>query len=526
MADVALDFGTSTTLAASRRGQELPQVLSLGQGASSMPSVARYQGDGLLVGEAAMEALPARELIRWCKIGITKNVYRLDELGFPVQGTVDETVIAILSEAVRRTQRELKKDGSLRVNISCPSGWSWAQRERLLAAAAAAGVDTRGSQVLIDEPVAAGAGWAEWRRSRGLLDDHSRTLVVDVGGGTLDVAVVDVDQTGGGLQFRVLASKGVDLGGYKVDELIALHLAGALGLDDAASEFESGALQRTEAAALLLRAAEDAKRILSRVDAVPVDIPSLTKATTTLTSDQVSDLTSAYVNSIIHVALGTARQGLLAQNQRTLEVMKSDWGAMGITDVLLVGGGSRLRGIAMAFRKALPEAELSTEADYIAAEEMVVRGLTFPEEFLSLCLDRPHFSIGVMMDGESTSLYDAYDPLYETQYAVLNDRPAVRKRIGVHRSSKIELVFQSVTGERMLPANDVNLTFDLKPGTTEITSTFYTDGTLRIRSIQQDIVHVRIPDWDPLRKDFEIIPRPAPGPMGHFADPFEEGAPG
>ncbi len=63
----------------------------------------------------------------------------------------------------------------------------------------------------------------------GRSDHPQRILVYDLGGGTFDVTVLDLDSSGGLPRFRVLSTSGVArLGGDDFDRLLAEHLAGHL----------------------------------------------------------------------------------------------------------------------------------------------------------------------------------------------------------------------------------------------------------------------------------------------------------
>ena len=101
--------------------------------------------------------------------------------------------------------------------------WDGAQRQRLLDLAADAGLPVS-DHTLIDEPVAAGVRGLERQRGLG-REVQGKLLVVDMGGGTLDVALLDVSaELGHDPEISVLSSWGIDEAGDALDEAIALDL--------------------------------------------------------------------------------------------------------------------------------------------------------------------------------------------------------------------------------------------------------------------------------------------------------------
>ena len=86
-----------------------------------------------------------------------------------------------------------------------------------------------GPSTLIDEPIAAGLSWIGRRTQQREYFDEERVLVFDMGGGTLDVAVLDV--TTGPLrdpEIYVLASDGLNEAGDVLDGMIVADLEIAL----------------------------------------------------------------------------------------------------------------------------------------------------------------------------------------------------------------------------------------------------------------------------------------------------------
>ena len=99
--------------------------------------------------------------------------------------------------------------------MGCPAMWTGPQRRRLLDLARKAGIPV-GHATLVDEPVAAGVAWLTHRYLAHREAPEGRVLVFDMGGGTLDVAVLDV--VGGAKpDVTVLAAIGLPEAGDDLD---------------------------------------------------------------------------------------------------------------------------------------------------------------------------------------------------------------------------------------------------------------------------------------------------------------------
>lgn len=180
-------------------------------------------------------------------------------------------ILKVVRTALERFEPAAVDAGTV---ITVPAGFSSEQRSAVLAAAALAGFD--GSRTaLLDEPVAALLNeFAE----RPDAQSEARALwgAVDLGGGTLDVAVVEAvrhaDRT---LEVAALgSSRHNEFGGDDFD----VALAGtALARIEATSPFRLQGLDadaRRAAASALVAAARDAREALSDgADRVPLAVP-------------------------------------------------------------------------------------------------------------------------------------------------------------------------------------------------------------------------------------------------------------
>lgn len=214
---LAIDFGTSNTVASVKWQGRPAEVLRLTGTSDAMPSaVALFQGE-LRVGDEA-ERLA----------GLDPTAYertpkrRLRDRSLPLGAEVFEPqalVAAVLTRIVRQAVSLANNQAPERLILTHPQVWL---RDKYLLrtlqqAAAQAGVPTS-RQVLVSEPVAAAFAYVEsldWRHG-------DRLAIVDFGGGTFDAAVLRVNRSPGApIGFQVQSTNGIDpLGGDDFDSLI------------------------------------------------------------------------------------------------------------------------------------------------------------------------------------------------------------------------------------------------------------------------------------------------------------------
>ncbi len=183
---------------------------------------------------------------------------------------------------------------------------------------------------IINEPTAAALAYGFARLDGGGPDQHLEevALVYDLGGGTLDVAVVELADR----RLAVVATDGDhELGGADWDEKLAVHLSRMFteAHPDAEDPLDDGA--GTQA---LVLAAERAKRQLSLETSVVVPVEHDGRRTdVTVTREKFEELTAGLVERTLEIVRGT----VAAARER---------GVARIDRVLLVGGSSRMPAVA------------------------------------------------------------------------------------------------------------------------------------------------------------------------------------
>lgn len=199
---VAIDFGTTNTVAVARRDGSAPRVVSV-DGAPQLPSAVFLADDGrLVVGTDALRL--GRSAAHRLEL---RPKARMDEDTLLLGDTTVDVLVAV--RAVLSHVCAAAGGSVDHLVLTHPADWGAVRMGRL--PRAAAGLATRLS--LVPEPVAVAV--------RAGLADGAAVLVVDLGGGTCDAAVVRRDGAG----FEVLACAGLpDLGGDDLDQRIVDRL--------------------------------------------------------------------------------------------------------------------------------------------------------------------------------------------------------------------------------------------------------------------------------------------------------------
>lgn len=431
---IGVDFGTSTSLVAEQVGRQPVEILPLGRTTRWFPSVAGLRGEAYggaapggsgstgeewLVGEDA-EALPADHVLRSIKRAITDNQADAVLAGpeGPRKVAVDDAVAAMLSEIARRTfAAGLPITYDQEIRLGCPAIWDGEQRRRLLDLAAHAGLPVE-EWALIDEPVAAGIAWVTDRfMSHGERPD-GHLLVFDMGGGTLDVAVLDV-LGGERPQVGVLSA----LGGTQAGDALDIAIADDLAAEFAAHGFDLMDLAQPELVrALLVRAARQAKVALSRRREHRVALPRAIGQLPALpySREQLEETFSPQMQAAEQLVWDALRAARLTEiGDRTppdLRGLGPDQLSGDIGYVLLAGGMSRIPYVKRWMSTLFPEARVYDNAG-VGPDEAIVAGLAATTGYRRFNLNRPGLDFVVEWEeaGQTREhpVYRAYSPLYE-----------------------------------------------------------------------------------------------------------------
>lgn len=355
-----IDLGTTNSLIGVYESG-FPTLLADADGNRLTPSVVHYAADGnVLVGREAsrMQALHPEATISSVKRLIGRRfgdegTEDLQSIGsskgspvtIPVHGRnlTPEEVSSEILKRLRLIAEERLGQPVTRAVITVPAYFNDAQRAATKRAGELAGLAV---ERILAEPTAAALAYGLDK-----LKDRSRVAVYDLGGGTFDLSILQLD---GGV-FEVLSTHGdTRLGGDDLDEAIAGLLVEKAGLGD---------LPR-ESRIRLKEAAREAKERLSTEESLTLRLPFLSG-----TSSIEIKLTRAEIESVCEPIIRRTRAHCL----RSLE--DAGLKAVELDQVILVGGSTRMplvrRMVGDIFAK---EPNLSQHPDEAVALGAVLQG--------------------------------------------------------------------------------------------------------------------------------------------------------
>jgi molecular chaperone DnaK len=309
---VGIDLGTTTSGLAYIRSDGHPEIVPNGDGERMTPSVVYFDPDEevKLVGSAARDGGDPARTIYQIKRAMDNPEYIVEIDG--KRWTPTEISALILAKLKRECSRIIGEIHDVVVTV--PANFNEFARKATIAAARIAGLNVKR---LVNEPTAAALYYAHAKQIRG------RTLVYDLGGGTLDTTVLDI---GDHEEFRILTSEGArHLGGANFDECILELIAQQYQLQRGGRLYADDAQKRR-----MLMEGENHKKMLSK----------LRKASETVGNDR-GGLSRI---ELTREAFEGAVSRLLVRTEMLVEqaLASVGLGPEAIDHVVLVGGSTRM----------------------------------------------------------------------------------------------------------------------------------------------------------------------------------------
>ncbi|MBO6305106.1 MAG: molecular chaperone DnaK [Selenomonadaceae bacterium] len=325
---IGIDLGTTNSVVSVMEGGE-PTVITNPEGSRITPSVVGFTKDGQrLVGQLAKRQAvsnPDRTISSIKRhMGETSYKVAIDDKNY----TPPEISAMVLQKLKADAEAYLGEEVT-RAVITVPAYFNDSQRQATKDAGKIAGLEV---ERIINEPTAAAIAY-------GLDKDSDETILVfDLGGGTFDVSILDLE----GGAFLVQATSGdTHLGGDDFDNKVMNWM-----VEEFKKENGIDLSQDKMAAQRLKEAAEKAKIELSSMSQTNINLPFITADASgpkhldlTLTRAKFDELTA----DLVERTMGPTRQAM------------EDAGLTGadIDKIILVGGSSRIPAVQEAIRKQL-----------------------------------------------------------------------------------------------------------------------------------------------------------------------------
>ena len=411
---IGIDLGTTNSeVAVVRDGQV--EVLEIANGSRLLPSVVGLADDGaLLVGEAARNqyTLYPERTVR----SIKRRMGEDQKVSMAGQEYMPQEISAMLLKHLKAVAESRLGEMVQKAVITVPAYFSDAQRQATRDAGEIAGLEvTR----IINEPTAAALAYEGSNKGR------KRILVYDLGGGTFDVSVVQLEHD----VVEVLASHGNNhLGGDDFDQKIIDHVLTHLRDEQGVNPSQS-----QQAMARIQRAAEAAKITLSDNPYARLEEEYLLEKQGTpvhlsleLARDDYEEMINAFIDETLQ-AIHTALDGA------GMSVSQLD-------EILLVGGATRTPLISRRLETELglqPRAEVDPEL-CVAAGAAIQGAVIGGGPVSSVLVDVTPYTFGTSAIGEWKG------EIYPYKFV-----PLIRKN-SVVPTSRSEVFYTASDGQTMV----------------------------------------------------------------------------
>ncbi|MFA7703076.1 molecular chaperone DnaK [Mycoplasmopsis synoviae] len=344
---LGIDLGTTNSVVSIVEGKN-PTVLENPNGKRTTPSVVAFKNGEIIVGDAAkrqVETNPDTIISIKRLMGTNKTVKANNKEYKP-----EEISAMILSYMKDYAEKKLGQKVSKAV-ITVPAYFDNAEREATKNAGRIAGLEVLR---IINEPTAAALAFG--------LDKNKamKVLVYDLGGGTFDVSVLDLEDG----TFEVLSTSGDNhLGGDDWDNEIVKWLT-----KEIKTKYSYDVSKDKYALARLKENAEKAKIDLSNQSVVQINIPFLAMSANGPINVELSLKRSEFEAMTSH---------LLDKTRKPIEdaLKEAKLSANDIHEVLLVGGSTRMPAVQDMVKRTLgKEPNRSINPDEVVSIGAAIQG--------------------------------------------------------------------------------------------------------------------------------------------------------
>ena len=342
---IGIDLGTTNSCVAVLDGDK-PRVIENAEGDRTTPSIIAYTQDGeTLVGQPAKRQaitnpkntlFAIKRLIgrRWEDKEVQRDIDIMPftltkadngDAWVEVKGEkmAPPQISAEVLKKMKKTAEDYLGEKVTEAVITVPAYFNDAQRQATKDAGRIAGLEVKR---IINEPTAAALAYGMDKRK-----GDNVIAVYDLGGGTFDISIIEIDEVEGEHTFEVLATNGdTHLGGEDFDNRLITYLVEEFKKDQGMDlRKDPLAMQR------LKEAGEKAKIELSSAQQTEVNLPYITADASGpkhLTIKVTRAKLESLVEDMVKASLEPVKQALA----------DADLSVSDIHDIILVGGQTRM----------------------------------------------------------------------------------------------------------------------------------------------------------------------------------------
>ncbi|AWX70109.1 molecular chaperone DnaK [Mycoplasmopsis anatis] len=420
---LGIDLGTTNSVVSYMDGTN-PVVLENPNGKRTTPSVVSFKNDEIIVGEVAkrqIETNPNTVASIKRLIGTSKTVHVNNKDYKP-----EEISAMILSYMKDYAEKKLGQKVSKAV-ITVPAYFDNAQREATKIAGKIAGLQV---ERIINEPTAAALAFGLNK-----TDKSMKVLVYDLGGGTFDVSVLELESG----TFEVLSTSGNNhLGGDDWDNEIVKWL-----IEKIKAQHKYDPSTDKMALARLKEAAEKAKIDLSNQSVANINLPFLT-----VTADGPVNVDLELKRSEFE----SMTAYLVDKTRKPIEdaLKEANITASELDEVLLVGGSTRIPAVQDMVQRTLGKTpNRSINPDEVVAIGAAIQGGVLAGDVQDiLLLDVTPLTLGIeTLGGISTPLIPRNTTIPVTKSQIFSTAA----------DNQTEVTIMVVQGERQMASDNKRL---------------------------------------------------------------------
>lgn len=427
---IGIDLGTSNSAASVMVGGK-PVIIPAAEGTSiggkTTPSYVSFTKDGqMLVGEPArrQSALNPDGTITAIKrkMGSRENVTVFDKTYTPQQ------ISAFILQKIKKDAEAYLGEPVSQAVITVPAYFNDDQRQATKDAGSIAGLDV---VRLVNEPTAAAFAYGLDK-----VESNLKIMVVDFGGGTLDVTIMSF---GGGV-FEVVSTSGdTKLGGTDMDKVIYDYICDEFLKDKGIDLRKDPNVYRR-----LFEAVEKAKIELSTVLETEINLPFITIDTQNTPLHLNMKITRAKLEALV--------KPIIDRIQHPIEQALKDanYTPMDINKIILVGGPTRMPIV----QKAIETYMNKTPERGVDPMECVAMGAAIQGGIISgdvknvVLVDVTPLSLGI------ETLGGVFTKMIERNTAIPNSKTQV---FSTASDSQTSVEIHVLQGERSMATDNISL---------------------------------------------------------------------